>query len=34
MRFVLAVGGVVTAFTLTAFAVLWWRRRERARLGD
>lgn len=34
MRFVLALGGIVTLFTLTTFAVLWWRRRERARLGD
>lgn len=34
MRFVLALGGIVTVFTLTAWAVLWWRRRERARLGD
>lgn len=34
MRFVLALGGIVTAFTLTAWGVLWWRRRERARLGD
>jgi hypothetical protein len=34
MRYALAIGGVVTAFALTSWGLLWWRRRERARLGD
>lgn len=34
MRYVLAIGGVGTVFLIASWGLLWWRRRERARLGD
>lgn len=34
LRYLLAAAGVGTVFTLAAWAVLWWRRHERARLGE
>jgi len=34
VRYLLGIGGVLTVLALATWAVLWWRRRERARLGD
>ena len=34
VRFLLGIGGVLTVLALATWAVLWWRRHERARLGD
>lgn len=34
VRYLLGIGGVLTVLALATWAVLWWRRRERARLGE
>jgi hypothetical protein len=34
LRFGLAIGGMAAVLLLLSWAVLWWRRRERARIGD
>jgi len=34
VRYVLAIAGVAMVLAIASFGVLWWRRRERARLGD
>jgi hypothetical protein len=33
-RYLLAVGGETALLAVVGWGVLWWRRRERARLGD
>ena len=34
LRYVLAIGGELAVLSLVTWTVLWWRRRERSRLGD